>query len=295
MKRKVVLLSLALMLVTVGVVSAAANWGQFKGYNIVRLVIDGKAVTPKDTPPVILEGRTMVPIAMLEEAGLKATWDKDTYTVEVSGNQSSSGSDLLSYNKSFIKKLKDTGKQVINIRDASINYDEISSYLNVQLNIDNRYSAESYYIAPTLLAGSYEKGLDYLKIDLFDRNSLTMSMYVYAQAISDYGKELIDEMDLIGQIDIVDHRPSSGSVVSPGTGSTGTTNTTITSKMKDTFEGFEEGNLYELDNGQIWKQTSYDYKYAYKYRPDVVIYKDGVNWYMSVDGVDKHVKVEKIK
>lgn len=83
MKKKVILLAVALMLVATGVVSAAANWGKFEGYNIVKLVINGKEVTPKDTPPVILKGRTMVPLNLLEQAGLSATWNKDTYTVDV--------------------------------------------------------------------------------------------------------------------------------------------------------------------------------------------------------------------
>lgn len=86
MKKKVIILSLALMMIAVGVVSAAAKWGTFEGYNIVKLVIDGEEVVPKDTPPVILEGRTMVPIAMLEQAGVKATWNSKNYTVNVTTN-----------------------------------------------------------------------------------------------------------------------------------------------------------------------------------------------------------------
>lgn len=83
MKRKVILLSLALMLVTVGVVSAASKWGTFEGFNIVKLIINGKEIKPKDTPPVILKGRTMIPLSMLEQAGLQATWNGKEYTVSV--------------------------------------------------------------------------------------------------------------------------------------------------------------------------------------------------------------------
>lgn len=73
------------------------------------------------------------------------------------------------------------------------------------------------------------------------------------------------------------------------------TNGTIVSKIADTFEGFEDKNVYVLDNGQIWQQDDYHYHYAYKYRPDVVIYKDGINYYMIVEDQDDKVKVKRIK
>lgn len=86
MKKKVIVLAAALMLLMAGVVSAAAKWGTFEGYNIVKLVINGKEVVPKDTPPVILKGRTMVPLAMLQDAGIDVSWDPDSYTVKAESN-----------------------------------------------------------------------------------------------------------------------------------------------------------------------------------------------------------------
>ncbi|MBD8838872.1 DUF3298 domain-containing protein [Paenibacillus sp. CFBP 13594] len=73
------------------------------------------------------------------------------------------------------------------------------------------------------------------------------------------------------------------------------TSGTIESKIDDDFEGYEEGNLYELANGQIWKQVDYKYSYRYSYRPDVLIYKDGSRYYMKVDGMKDKVQVERIK
>ena len=58
------------------------------------------------------------------------------------------------------------------------------------------------------------------------------------------------------------------------------------------FSGIQYGNTYELSNGQVWKQTSFDIKYSYKYYPSCKIYKDGYNYMMKIEGVDKSIKVE---
>jgi hypothetical protein len=72
-------------------------------------------------------------------------------------------------------------------------------------------------------------------------------------------------------------------------------NSNIKSKIDSDFEGFDYGNIYELRNGQIWKQVSYAYKYKYIYSPDVLIYKDGIVYKMVVEGMDKEITVEQLK
>ena len=73
------------------------------------------------------------------------------------------------------------------------------------------------------------------------------------------------------------------------------TPSSIESKIDGNFEGFEYENIYKLTNGQIWMQTSHDYEYHYAYRPDVIIFKDGINYKMKVEGAKKLIKVERIK
>lgn len=68
----------------------------------------------------------------------------------------------------------------------------------------------------------------------------------------------------------------------------------IKSNIEDEFEGYEEGNIYVLDNGQIWRQTDYKYHYHYRYRPEVIIYKDGYAYYMIVEGMNSPIKVEQL-
>lgn len=69
--------------------------------------------------------------------------------------------------------------------------------------------------------------------------------------------------------------------------------TAIRSKIINDFNGWSGDTIFELQNGQIWKQDKYQYKYLYAYRPDVTIVKVGSSFIMNVKG--KSIKVKKIK
>lgn len=69
----------------------------------------------------------------------------------------------------------------------------------------------------------------------------------------------------------------------------------IHSYIDDDFEGWDGETIFKLDNGQIWQQSSYAYTYHYAYRPEVMIFNDGVAWRMKVDGVDEMVEVTRLK
>lgn len=68
----------------------------------------------------------------------------------------------------------------------------------------------------------------------------------------------------------------------------------IESKIEGNFEGWSGETIFKLDNGQIWQQTSYGYTYTYKYRPKVIIYRNGSSYEMQVEGVSSKIKVKKI-
>lgn len=69
----------------------------------------------------------------------------------------------------------------------------------------------------------------------------------------------------------------------------------IKSKIESDFDGFDYENIYELSNGQYWKQVDYTYEYEYEYRPDVLIYKEGSYYYMDVENCEKHPRIELIE
>lgn len=69
--------------------------------------------------------------------------------------------------------------------------------------------------------------------------------------------------------------------------------TAIKSKIVNDFNGWSGDTIFELQNGQIWKQAQYKYNYFYAYRPDATIAKIGSNYILNVKG--KSIKVTKIK
>ncbi|WP_274366081.1 trypsin-like peptidase domain-containing protein [Paenibacillus thermotolerans] len=80
--KKVIAIVLASLLFA-GVASASSLWGTYKGNNIIRLTVDGAPVKVSDVPVISYQGRTMVPIYLLKEAGINYTWDQKNQTVDV--------------------------------------------------------------------------------------------------------------------------------------------------------------------------------------------------------------------
>ena len=49
----------------------------------------------------------------------------------------------------------------------------------------------------------------------------------------------------------------------------------IEAQIDGTFNGWSGDTVFQLTNGQIWKQASYAYWYHYAYRPEIIIYESG--------------------
>jgi hypothetical protein len=69
----------------------------------------------------------------------------------------------------------------------------------------------------------------------------------------------------------------------------------VESEINGEFHGWSGDTTFELANGQVWKQSAYDYEYEYDYRPKVVIYPIGSIFKMKVDGVKGAVEVQRVK
>jgi hypothetical protein len=59
------------------------------------------------------------------------------------------------------------------------------------------------------------------------------------------------------------------------------------------FNGWSGDTIFELDNGQVWKQDEYDYDYNYSHRPTALIYSDGYSFRIHVEG--KSIEVKQLK
>lgn len=69
---------------------------------------------------------------------------------------------------------------------------------------------------------------------------------------------------------------------------------TIESRIDGEFNGYDDGAVFRLANGQVWQQKRYKHKYRYKYRPHVRIYREGSDYMMAVDCMDEPIAVVKV-
>jgi len=83
--------------------------------------------------------------------------------------------------------------------------------------------------------------------------------------------------------------PSPSESQSPGTADV------IESRIDGEFSGWEGETIFKLQNGQVWQQSSYAYKYKYAYSPEVLIYRSGSVYKMRVNGVDGEIAVRRLR
>ncbi|PYI51513.1 stalk domain-containing protein [Paenibacillus flagellatus] len=130
MKIKYAAASVLLVLGCAGVVQASSLHGDFNGDPIVNVIAGGKKLLVEDVPAVIREGRTLVPLYLLKQAGVDVKWDADNYNVELTlpdPSQSFSGN---------LKKMNEQAKEheAGNVR---LTYNEYGPYLQVDLKKAN--------------------------------------------------------------------------------------------------------------------------------------------------------------
>lgn len=56
------------------------------------------------------------------------------------------------------------------------------------------------------------------------------------------------------------------------------------------FTGWTGDTIFELNNGQIWQQDEYSYRYHHAFRPTALIYNVGPGYKMIVEGEGIRVK-----
>jgi hypothetical protein len=75
---------------------------------------------------------------------------------------------------------------------------------------------------------------------------------------------------------------------------TSSSRSVIESRIDGTFNGWDGETVFKLVNGQIWQQSRFAFKFAFKFRPKVTIYPSGAGHKMIVDGVGT-IAVRQIK
>jgi len=73
------------------------------------------------------------------------------------------------------------------------------------------------------------------------------------------------------------------------------TATHLVSEITSNFTGFSYNRTYNLLNGQVWRQTSFEISFSFLFFPDVVIWPSGASYKMSVDGEDDWITVVRVQ
>ncbi len=69
----------------------------------------------------------------------------------------------------------------------------------------------------------------------------------------------------------------------------------IRSVISGEFSGFDEGNIFRLDNGYVFQQAAYFYHYHYAYRPQVRVFTKNGQLLIAVEGVNAQVPVIQVE
>ncbi|MFC3797939.1 stalk domain-containing protein [Cohnella sp. GCM10012308] len=336
MKKKIAIIVAASMLFG-GVVSAASMWGTYKGNPIIRLTVNGSPIKTGDVPAISYNGRTMIPVNLLQQAGVTYTFDSKNQTVDIKqqtfdvakiksyavlmdyyaalntlGSRFTQTQSLLTNDLSYLRANL-TPQAILTHSNNAVNdlvneYNRLQAFEKDKLAVATSISQLEPAIDQALLG--YSSAIDSLK-------AAVTSLGAY-NTDTDFSTKFFDNLEkaatsvstsenlvmngytkyfnLIQGSTVTYVQPQINTAPDLSTPITGaTTFSTVNSKIDGDFDGFENGKIFKLQNGQIWQQTDYTYKYSYKYAPKVTIYKDGTKFKMIVDGVDKTVTVERLK
>jgi hypothetical protein len=60
-------------------------------------------------------------------------------------------------------------------------------------------------------------------------------------------------------------------------------------------DGYKQGAIFELTNGQIWEQTSSDDDYTHQFMPEVLLDTSGNKGRLKINDMNDWVEVKRIR
>jgi hypothetical protein len=195
MKKKIVLMVVVFMMV-MGTVVGGSLYGEYKGNPIVKVKSDGKTLVTEDTPAVMLDGRTMVPIYMLRELGAEVSWDGETQSVDVTlpiKSSKTSNSNLGRKVVELSKSAKDFGVSYFNL-----GYDEHGSYVNMRIDSQGNVDSDLKTAAVTSIL-SLETDASEVIINFYSNNQQFAKATISRKYIKDYLDDKITEQEFMNK------------------------------------------------------------------------------------------------
>jgi len=189
MKLKYVAASVLLFVGCASVVQASSIHGDYKGDPIVQVLSGGKKLLVEDAPAVIRDGRTVVPLYLLRQAGVEVKWDAEKYNVDMT---------LPDPSRTFsgdLKKLSEKAKEheAGNLR---LTYNEYGPYLQIDLKKANDSNKDNDRIV-ALSSLLTETPAETLVVDLIHLGDISGRVTVKRTDAVDFHNKKIEEYQFL--------------------------------------------------------------------------------------------------
>jgi len=172
-----------------GIVHASGIHGEYNGDPIVGVLSGGKELKVQDVPAVIRDGRTLVPLYLLTQAGISVKWDPDKYNVELTIPDPAQ--DLSNKLKTLNAKAQEYGAGNIQLI-----YNEYGPYLQADLeqsNDSNKDNRGVLALSDFLTDSSY----DVLVVHVILNDEVMKSVVVQRADALDYKNGKLEEYKFI--------------------------------------------------------------------------------------------------
>jgi len=171
-RKALICLVAGLFLAVAGTAVAASVNGVYKGFNVVKVNVDGRDLVA-DVPAIIMDGRTLTPARLVAEAlGATVTFNQDTYTVSIKSRTAPSQTGL---REGFVVSDKDVGLMTVAAvsRKNLFNYTAAggSTFIAATVIVKN-FSEVDIWVSPeTFYCISGDKKWEYSPSVTFSNNS----------------------------------------------------------------------------------------------------------------------------
>ncbi|MBD2860445.1 stalk domain-containing protein [Paenibacillus oceani] len=191
MKLKYVTASVLLFVGCASVVQASSMHGDYKGDPVVQVLSGGKKLVVEDAPAVIRDGRTVVPLYLLRQAGVEVKWDAETYHVDLT---------LPDPSRAFsgdLKKLSEKAKEY-EAGNLRLTYNEYGPYLQIDLKKANDSNKDNDRIVA--LSGLLtETPAETLVVDLIHLDDISGRVTVKRTDAVDFHNKKIEEYQFLSK------------------------------------------------------------------------------------------------
>lgn len=191
MKLKYVTASVLLFVGCASVVQASSMHGDYKGDPIVQVLSGGKKLLVEDAPAVIRDGRTVVPLYLLRQAGVEVKWDAEKYNVDLT---------LPDPSRAFsgdLKKLSEKAKEY-EASNLRLTYNEYGPYLQVDLKKANDSNKDNDRIV-ALSSLLTETPAETLVVDLIHLGDINGRVTVKRADVVDFHNKKIEDYQFLSK------------------------------------------------------------------------------------------------